>query len=125
MLTVENLTAGSDAVWKLYPWEWIAQEQTGAMLERSGGEQARGMWEPAWKILVGNKAMLAMLWERFPGHPNLLPACLLQTTMITQFISPLSVGPPVRFELKGFVPPVYWAIYRMVDPPPVLAQVLG
>lgn len=30
--------------------------------------------EPAWKMIVSNKGLLALLWERFPGHPNLLPA---------------------------------------------------
>jgi glutathionylspermidine synthase len=29
--------------------------------------------EPAWKLLASSKAMLALLWEMFPGHPNLLP----------------------------------------------------
>ena len=32
------------------------------------------MLEPAWKLLLGNKAILAVLWEMFPGHPNLLPS---------------------------------------------------
>ncbi|WP_372345881.1 glutathionylspermidine synthase family protein [Streptomyces sp. KL116D] len=32
--------------------------------------------EPAWKMLLSNKALLAVLWELFPGHPNLLPAYL-------------------------------------------------
>jgi glutathionylspermidine synthase len=30
--------------------------------------------EPAWKILVANKAVLPILWEMYPDHPNLLPA---------------------------------------------------
>ncbi len=30
--------------------------------------------EPAWKIIMANKAVLPMLWEMFPNHPNLLPA---------------------------------------------------
>merc|ERR1712216_437556 len=29
--------------------------------------------EPAWKCIVANKAILALLWEMFPDHPNLLP----------------------------------------------------
>jgi glutathionylspermidine synthase len=37
--------------------------------------RARTRWiEPAWKMLLANKAVLAALWARFPGHPNLLPA---------------------------------------------------
>ena len=30
--------------------------------------------EPAWKMLLSNKAILPVLWELFPDHPNLLPA---------------------------------------------------
>jgi glutathionylspermidine synthase len=30
--------------------------------------------EPPWKAILSNKGMLALLWEMFPGHPNLLPA---------------------------------------------------
>ena len=30
--------------------------------------------EPAWKLILGNKALLPLLWEMFPGHPNLLAA---------------------------------------------------
>jgi glutathionylspermidine synthase len=29
--------------------------------------------EPAWKLLASSKALLALLWELFPAHPNLLP----------------------------------------------------
>ena len=32
------------------------------------------MIEPAWKMLLSNKGVLPILWELFPGHPNLLPA---------------------------------------------------
>ncbi len=31
------------------------------------------MWvEPLWKTLLSNKAILAVLWEMYPGHP---PTC--------------------------------------------------
>ena len=30
--------------------------------------------EPPWKMLLSNKAILPILWELFPGHPNLLPS---------------------------------------------------
>ena len=30
--------------------------------------------EPAWKLIWSNKAILPILWEFFPDHPNLLPA---------------------------------------------------
>jgi glutathionylspermidine synthase len=30
--------------------------------------------EPMWKSILSNKAILPILWELFPNHPNLLPA---------------------------------------------------
>jgi len=30
--------------------------------------------EPVWKMLWSNKALLPILWQLYPDHPNLLPA---------------------------------------------------
>ncbi len=57
---------------KLYPWEWMAREAFGAMLPRAHTRFV----EPAWKMVASNKGILAVLWELFPGHPNLLAAHL-------------------------------------------------
>ena len=57
-------------IFKLYPWEWMTQEGFAAHLEHC---PTRWM-EPAWKMLLSNKAMLVRLWEMFPKHPLLLPA---------------------------------------------------
>jgi glutathionylspermidine synthase len=55
---------------KLYPWEWMFHDAFGEKLAR-----APTRWiEPPWKAILSNKGMLALLWEMFPGHPNLLPA---------------------------------------------------
>ncbi len=55
---------------KLYPWEWIFDDQYGQFL-RDGSLTCI---EPAWKVLLSSKAILPILWELFPDHPNLLPA---------------------------------------------------
>ncbi|MBA3849507.1 MAG: glutathionylspermidine synthase family protein [Opitutus sp.] len=55
---------------KLYPWEWLWHEEFGPHL---AGDPVRFI-EPAWKMLLSNKGLLPLLWELFPGHPNLLPA---------------------------------------------------
>jgi glutathionylspermidine synthase len=55
---------------KLYPWEWLWQEPFGVHLAK---ERVRFI-EPAWKMLLSNKGLLPVLWELFPGHPNLLAA---------------------------------------------------
>ena len=55
---------------KLYPWEWMMEEPFAPNVLKSATQ-----WiEPAWKMLLSNKAVLPLLWERYPDHPNLLPA---------------------------------------------------
>lgn len=60
------------AAFKLYPWEWLVNEQFGPQLIES---LDRTVWmEPIWKMIWSNKAILPVLWELFPDHPNLLGA---------------------------------------------------
>ncbi|AWI30568.1 glutathionylspermidine synthase family protein [Streptomyces tirandamycinicus] len=65
---------------KLYPWEWLTTDRFGPYvldtLDNGGGTGSTCWIEPAWKMLLSNKALLAVLWELYPGHPNLLPAYL-------------------------------------------------
>jgi glutathionylspermidine synthase len=56
-------------LFKLYPWEWMFDEAFG----RAPELRAARLVEPAWKMLLANKGMLALAWEIAPGHPNLLP----------------------------------------------------
>jgi glutathionylspermidine synthase len=57
-------------MFKLYPWEFMFQEEYGELLGKSNLR-----WlEPPWKSILSNKALLPMLWRMFPDHPNLLPA---------------------------------------------------
>ena len=56
-----------DRCFKLYPWEDMFREPFAKHLRP-------GIFvEPAWKAVLSNKAMMALLWERHEGHPNLLP----------------------------------------------------
>jgi glutathionylspermidine synthase len=57
-------------LFKLYPWEWMLREAFGPNLLAD----LVGIVEPPWKMILSNKAILPVLWEMFPGHPNLLPA---------------------------------------------------
>ncbi len=70
------------ALFKLYPWEWLVGEEFGAHL-LSG---AAKVIEPAWKMVLSNKAALALLWEMAPGHPNLLPASLDPNSIDGKFV---------------------------------------
>lgn len=59
--TIRNL-------FKLYPWEWMIQDEFG---DRT---QAMRIIEPAWKMLLSNKAILPIMWSIAPNHENLLEA---------------------------------------------------
>ncbi len=56
-------------LFKLYPWEWLMEEEFGSRIPNSGVR----FIEPGWKAVLSNKGLLALLWEMFEGHPNLLP----------------------------------------------------
>lgn len=58
------------ALFKLYPYEWMMSEPFGQFLD----VERLTLIEPPWKMILSNKAILPLLWEMFPHHPNLLPA---------------------------------------------------
>jgi len=75
-------------LFKLYPWEWMMDEKFAQYLP----DEPWKVVEPAWKMILSSKAILPVLWELFPGHPNLLPA----------FFSPEPLGESyVRKPLRG------------------------
>ncbi len=51
-------------MFKLYPWEWIVTESFSEQLLESN----LFLFEPAWKMVLSNKAMLPLLWEMYPDH---------------------------------------------------------
>jgi glutathionylspermidine synthase len=67
---VDNAMHPIDTLFKLYPWEWIVQDEFGG----SRSMTSTKFLEPAWKAVLSTKAILPVLWEMEPGHPNLLPA---------------------------------------------------
>lgn len=58
-----------------YPKEWLVNEagSNNDVLFKHDLADLRS-FEPWWKLILGNKALLPLLWNMFPGHPNLLPA---------------------------------------------------
>jgi len=70
------------ALFKLYPWEWMVREEFGGHLAKGGLR----VIEPAWKMLLSNKALLPVLWEMFPDHPNLLAASFEPGRFATDFV---------------------------------------
>jgi glutathionylspermidine synthase len=55
-------------LFKLYPWEFMVRDQYADNLAHCDTT----FLEPPWKMLLSNKGILPLLWERHPQHPNLL-----------------------------------------------------
>lgn len=57
-----------DYLFKLYPSEWMMVEEFGW----NAGKSSTRFAEPLWKaLLLSTKALLPLLWEKYPHHPNL------------------------------------------------------
>ena len=57
-------------IFKLYPWEWMVNELFAYNIKN---DEIKANWiEPAWKMILSNKAILAVLWELYPNHHLLL-----------------------------------------------------
>jgi glutathionylspermidine synthase len=70
------------SLFKLYPWEWMVREEFGQHLLKG----TMKVIEPPWKMLLSNKAILPVLWEMFPAHPNLLEASFEPGRFATDFV---------------------------------------
>ncbi|RZS45180.1 glutathionylspermidine synthase [Herbihabitans rhizosphaerae] len=87
---VDLREAPMNTVVKLYPWEWVVDEEFG---KHAVASLPQTLWlEPLWKMLLSNKALLAVLWEMYPGHPNLLPAFLDDPGMLTEYVRKPRLG---------------------------------
>lgn len=62
-----------DSIFKLYPWEWLFQEEFGQYLPLQQNWEINWV-EPAWKAILSNKMLLVILHELFPDSPYILPA---------------------------------------------------
>ncbi|TSE01070.1 glutathionylspermidine synthase family protein [Skermania sp. ID1734] len=113
------------AIFKLYPWEWVLDDEFG---KRAVDSLPATMWiEPLWKTLLSNKAILAVLWEMYPGHPNLLPAYIDQPNELTEYVRKPKLGREganmtiVGAGLETATGGVYGAegyVYQLLDPLP-------
>jgi glutathionylspermidine synthase len=85
------------ALFKLYPWEDMLREPYAAKLPGT----PTLFLEPAWKAILSNKGILPLLWERHPGHPNLLPAAFADDASGTADIGARYVRKPL-FSREGW-----------------------
>ena len=70
-------------MFKLYPWEWMVNDEFGNHIL---AEKNKILWiEPAWKMILSNKAILPILWKLYPECPYLLPA-YFDADKLTQYV---------------------------------------
>jgi glutathionylspermidine synthase len=80
---------------KFYPIEEMMRDDFGSVLKTTPSR----MFEPLWKVVLSNKGMLAVLWDMFPNHPNLLP-CYFEDDARAASLSGEHVRKPV-FSRQG------------------------
>lgn len=84
-------------IFKLYPWEWLMAENFGGNILADAN---KAYWiEPAWKMILSNKAILPILWELNPGHKYLLPAYFTDNGMSDYVKKPILSREGANIEL--------------------------
>lgn len=61
-------------LFKLQPWEWMLADAFGEKFLALADAGIIRVIEPAWKMLLSNKAILPVLWRLNPGHALLCEA---------------------------------------------------
>lgn len=71
-------------IFKLYPWEWMVNEMFAYNIKN---DEVKANWiEPAWKMILSNKAILAILWELYPNHPLLLETYFSEPQQMKDYV---------------------------------------
>lgn len=87
-------------IFKLYPWEWMIQEDFGKNILLDSN---RALWiEPAWRMILSNKAILPILWSLYPNHPYLLKSYFEQGDLVDFVKKPILSREGANIEIiKG------------------------
>ena len=70
-------------IFKLYPWEWMVEEP---FFDKLLLKKDMYWIEPAWKMILSNKAILPILWELFPDSPYLLETYSEAENTLTNYV---------------------------------------
>ncbi len=80
-----------ESLFKLCPWSRLLRENFGHHILQSF---CGATWmEPVWKVILTNRALLAILWELNPNHELLLPAYLDGPREMTDYVRKPLFGP--------------------------------
>jgi glutathionylspermidine synthase len=84
-------------IFKLYPYEWLLNEDFGKNLTV---DLTNTLWiEPMWKMILSNKAILPILWQLYPYHPNLLKSYFDKSDLINYAKKPILSREGANIEL--------------------------
>lgn len=89
---------------KLYPWEWIFSDEYGERWL----EMDLPTFEPIWKAILSNKAILPILYKLNPDNPHILPAFFEDefnsSTMSDYVVKPILSREGANIEVNaGFI----------------------
>jgi glutathionylspermidine synthase len=73
----DSLGNNIDTLFKLYPWESLVKDPFYPYISQA----KLNVLEPMWKMLLSTKAILPLLWEKYPNHPNLLASYFCEEDM--------------------------------------------
>lgn len=86
-----------EAIFKLYPWEWLVHEEYGRKLIE---EMPKTIWlEPIWKMMWSNKGILPLLKTLDPANPYLLDASFHEPNSGTFVRKPLLAREGANIEI--------------------------
>jgi glutathionylspermidine synthase len=84
-------------IFKLYPYEWLVNESFGKNIME---DRNKSLWiEPAWKMLLSNKAILPFLWSMYPNHPYLLKSYFDKGDLVNYAKKPILSREGANIEL--------------------------
>ncbi len=69
--------------YKLYPWEWMLREPFAKFVETS----LCNFIEPPWRLLLGSKGILCVIWELFGDHPAVIACHTTPSKAGSSFVS--------------------------------------
>jgi glutathionylspermidine synthase len=88
-----------EMIFKLYPWERFA---LGELFKAVPTSQTKWV-EPAWKLVMSSKGLLAKMYEMFPDSPWLIPTRLASASEVSVMSNVSARLPMSGYEHKDFV----------------------
>ncbi len=88
-----------EKLFKLYPSEWLLDEDFAEYIPTSKTQ----FIEPMWKVITSSKSILVKMWEMYPNHPNLLATYFESDKLVNYVRKPVfsREGANIEINLYG------------------------